>query len=184
MTEKELLQEIANGNRIAFSIFYNSHIAKVYNIALSYTKSVPEAEDITQEVFAKIFLKANSFKGNSSISTWIYRITINTSLDHIKKIKRTRSHTESLNQTMIDFEHPGALHENKEKAKLLFKAIDLLQTNQKTAFILSYIEGLPRQKVADIMKVSLKSIEGLLQRAKQNLRTELKKWYPEQGKSK
>ena len=62
--------------------------------------------------------------------------------------------------------------------------IDTLPDNQKTAFILSFIEELPRQEVADIMEVSLKSVEALLQRAKRNLRTRLEKQYPGRRKKK
>jgi len=62
--------------------------------------------------------------------------------------------------------------------------MDCLPDNQKTAFILSYIENLPRQEVATIMDTTLKAVESLLQRAKANLRKELKKLYPHRRKSK
>lgn len=75
--------------------------------------------------------------------------------------------------------HPGVLLENKEKSKYLFKAIDSLDEKQRTAFILSYIESLPRQEVADIMDTTLKSVESLLQRAKANLRKKIAAIYPE-----
>ena len=78
----------------------------------------------------------------------------------------------------IEFEHPGVLLENKENAAALYKAMDCLPNNQKTAFILSYIEDLPRKEVADIMETSLKAVESLLQRAKKNMRKELEKNYP------
>lgn len=81
-----------------------------------------------------------------------------------------------------DFIHPGLLLENKEKGQLLFKVIDTLPDSQKTAFILSYVEDLPRQEVADIMEATLKSVESLLQRAKNNLRQKLEKDYPHRRK--
>lgn len=62
--------------------------------------------------------------------------------------------------------------------------MDCLPNSQKTAFILSYIEGLPQKEVAEIMNISLKAVESLLQRAKQNLRSELEKIYPNRRKSK
>ena len=72
--------------------------------------------------------------------------------------------------------------ENKENAKLLFKVIDKLPDTQKTAFILSYIEELPRQEVANIMETSLKAVESLLQRAKKKMRVELEKIFPNRRK--
>lgn len=84
----------------------------------------------------------------------------------------------------IDFQHPGVLLENKEKAQYLFSVIETLAEAQKTAFILSFVEGLPRQEVADIMETSLKSVESLLQRAKANLKKKLIEIYPEGNQKK
>ena len=79
---------------------------------------------------------------------------------------------------MPDFNHPGIIEENKENAKLMYKAIDTLPDAQKTAFILGFIEEKPRQEIADIMEISLKAVESLLQRAKANLKIKLKSLNP------
>ena len=179
----ELIQSIAKGDQDAFRSFYKMFVAKVYNTALSFTKNEQEAEEITQDVFTKVFQNAHQFKGDSSPSTWVYRITVNTSLNLVKKKKRFSFL--SLSQTPAEipaFDHPGILLEQKEKARLLFQVIDTLPDNQKTAFILSFVEELPRQEVADIMQLSLKAVESLLQRAKKNLRKELGKIYPNRRK--
>lgn len=77
--------------------------------------------------------------------------------------------------------HPGVRLEQKENTKILFSVIDQLSENQKTAFLLTQVEGLPQQEVADIMKVTRKSVESLLQRAKANLKKELERLYPSRG---
>jgi len=113
----------------------------------------------------------------------VYRISINTSLSCIQK--RKKNSFLKFKDTQIEypnFEHPGVLLENKENAATLFKAIDTLTHNQKTAFLLSFIEELPRQEVADIMEISLKATESLLQRAKANLRKKLENIYPNRRK--
>ena len=116
------------------------------------------AEEITQDVFLKIFQKANSFQGNSKVGTWIYRITVNTSLNAIKKKNFSFfNFNEKIIDSQSEFIHPGILLENKEKSKILFDFIDGLPENQKTAFILSLIEDLPRQEVADVMNYILNS---------------------------
>lgn len=182
--EKEILESIVKGEKASFSILYEHFSEKVYNTALSYTKSVEDAEEITQDVFVKIYKSAATFKGDSSLNTWIYRIAVNTSLNYLKRnnrftfIKNTLPASQS-----IEFEHPGVVLENKENAAALYKAMDCLPESQKTAFILSYMEDLPRQKVADIMEISLKAVESLLQRAKNNIRSELEKLYPHRRKS-
>ena len=83
---------------------------------------------------------------------------------------------------MPHFDHPGVLLENKEKASFLFKAIELLNEQQKTAFILSQVEELSQKEIAEVMKLSQKAVESLIQRAKANLRKNLEKFYPDRRK--
>lgn len=185
MTDAEILQEIAKGNKKAFKQLYDLFNGKVYNTAISYAQNQADAEEITQDVFVKIHKSAAKFKGNSSVSTWIYRITINTSITFVKRKNRFKFLAFNPSEMIVpDFEHPGILLEKKEHAKVLFKAIEKLPTQQKTAFILSFIEGLPRKEVAQIMETSLKSVEALLQRGKKNLRETLGKYYPNRRKKK
>lgn len=182
-SEEELIRSIAEGNQTAFQTLYKLYSAKVYNTALSYVQQVQDAEEVTQDVFTKIYRSAVKFEGRSSASTWIYRITVNSSLNKVKKNKRFSFL--QFGPTEIerpDFEHPGVLLDKQENAKVLFKVIDTLAESQKTAFILSFVEGLPRQEVADIMDISLKAVESLLQRAKKNLQLKLEKIYPNRRK--
>lgn len=182
--DNEIIESFVNGDGKAFAILYELYSDKVYNTSLSYAKNIEDAEEITQDVFVKIYKNAKTFKGDSSFSTWVYRITVNTSLNYLKKKNRFSLFRNTLAKSQpIDFKHPGVLLENKENAASLLKAMDYLPNNQKTAFILSYIEELPRQEVADIMETSLKAVEALLQRAKKNLRVKLEKLYPHRRKS-
>lgn len=182
---KDILTAVARGDSNAFRQLYGLYADKVYNTALSYAQNEADAEEITQDVFTSIFRYAGNFKGESAVGTWIYRITVNTSLNHLKKTKRfSFLKFGNTGDDKPDFEHPGVLMENKENAKNLFKVIDILPENQKTAFILSYIEELPRQEVADIMELSLKAVESLLQRAKAALRKKLDAHYPGRRKKK
>lgn len=180
---REILAAVAEGDSNAFRQLYGLYAEKVYNTALSYAQNGQDAEEIAQDVFTSIFRYAGNFKGESAVNTWIYRITVNTSLNHLKKKKRFSflkfGNTEP---DPPDFEHPGVLLENRENAKILFKVINTLPENQKTAFILSYVEDLPRQEVADIMELSLKAVESLLQRAKASLRKKLDNHYPNRRK--
>ncbi|MEZ4888239.1 MAG: RNA polymerase sigma factor [Chitinophagales bacterium] len=181
---KQLLQAIAKGDDNAFQKLYSAFSSKIYNTAIGYVQNQEDAEEILQDVFVKIHRNAAKFEGKSAVSTWIYRIAVNTSLNFLRKKKYLKLLSFAEVKTDVpDFEHPGILMENKEKAKILFKAIDSLPTNQKTAFILSFVEGLPRQEVADIMENSLKATESLLQRAKKNLRQKLDSFYPNRRKN-
>ncbi|WP_422082067.1 RNA polymerase sigma factor [Ulvibacterium sp.] len=182
--ENILLEEISKGNRNAFEQLYLLYKSKVYNTAIVYLQNIEEAEEVTQDIFLTIYQKADTFQGKSKVSTWIYRITVNKALNKLEKRKRSPLSEREVNERdRADFYHPGIQLENKEKARFLFMAIDKLAKTQKTAFVLSFVEGLPRQEVADVMGTTLKSVESLLQRAKSNLRKYLVEIYPE-GKTK
>lgn len=180
MNENQLVAQISEGNKIAFEKLYGLFKDKVYNTAISYLQNSEDAEEVTQDVFLSIFINAITFKGNSKASTWIYRITVNKALNRLDKRNRKPNFSIDLEDHFnIDFKHPGILLENQENASYLFKAIDTLIESQKTAFILTYIEGLPQQDVALIMDNTVKAVESLLQRAKANLKKELIEHYPE-----
>ena len=175
----DIIELIGSGDRGAFQKLYELYADRVYNTALSYVQNQQDAEEVTQDVFTNVFRYARKFKGEASVSTWIYRIAVNTSLNCLKKKKRfsfLKVGTSGLESP--DFEHPGVLLEHKENAKELFRAIYTLPESQQTAFILSFVEELPRQEVATIMETSLKAVESLLQRGKKNLREKLKNRYP------
>lgn len=181
----EIIRAIANREERALSALYELYAERIYNTALSYTKKEVDAEEVTQDVFMKIYKNATNFRGKSTVSTWIYRIAINTSLNYLKKKNRFIFFKKNfIGSPTITFEHPGVLLENKENAATLYQVMDDLPDNQKTAFILSYVEELPRQEVADIMDTSLKAVESLLQRAKKNMRLTLEEMYPHRRKSK
>lgn len=157
-------------------------------MALSYVQLRPEAEELTQDVFVEIYQSAEKFAGNAALSTWVYRITVNKCLDFLRYQKRQKrfaalkslfwGETGELRYDPPDFDHPGVLLERQEAARLLFGAIRQLPEAQQTAFILSYVEDLPQAEVADVMGLSRKAVESLLQRAKANLRKRLEKLAP------
>ena len=193
MTDAELIEHTARGNSDAFREVYELFKAKVFNTSISFLQNREEAEEVTQDVFLEVHRSAPQFKGESSVGTWIYRIAVNKSLDALRYRKRKKrfgflisiiqKESGSLNVDVPDFHHPGVLLENQEKSSILFKAIDSLQENQKTAFVLSQVEQLPQKEIAVVMALSEKAIESLLQRAKGNLRNELEKYYPERRKN-
>ncbi|MQP53231.1 MULTISPECIES: RNA polymerase sigma factor [unclassified Flavobacterium] len=170
-----------NNNSMLFITIYNQYKVLVYNVALNYVQNIEDAEEITQDVFIKVSENVSNFKENSTFKTWIYRITINQSLDYIKKKnskkrffvfgRKSENEHELLNTS--NFEHPGILLEKQEDAKILFQVINLLPENQKTAFILSKVDGLSNTEVSEIMQMSISAIESLIFRAKNNLKENL-----------
>lgn len=162
-----------------FEELYNKNKNKVYNLALNYVQNTEDAQEITQDVFVAVYQTQNTFKEQSSVSTWIYRITINKCLDFLKAKKRKRrfafltsiffENNSDLKHDPPDYNHPGILLEDKESLKVLFDRINELPDNQKTVLILHKIEQKPQAEVAEIMNLSTKAVESLMQRAKTNL---------------
>ncbi|NQW30175.1 MAG: RNA polymerase sigma factor [Ignavibacteria bacterium] len=151
----------------------------IFNLALQYVQNTSDAEEITQDVFVTVHQRMDSFKGDSTISTWVYRIGVNKCLDFIKAKKRAkrfafvtslyRDDTMELAHDPPDFDHPGVLLENREDLQRLFGFINQLPDNQRTALILHKIEDQSQSDVAEIMGITVKAVESLVQRAKANL---------------
>ena len=186
MNERELITLLKKKDRDAFKTIVDTWQEMVYNTALGILQNEEDAEDTAQEVFIQVFESIGSFKEESKFSTWVYRITVSKAMDHIRKKKRKKrfAFIQSLygkeDGPMIeppDFFHPGVSIENKENATALFKAINQLSDNQKTAFVLSRMEGLSYLEIGEIMKLSDSAVDALLQRAKKKLQETLKEFY-------
>jgi len=164
-----------------FEKLYQEYRVLVFNVALHYMQNLEDAEEITQDVFVKVYHSLEGFNQKSSYKTWIYRIAINQCLDCIKQKnsqkrffifgKKSQNEQEYLNTAT--FEHPGILLEQQEDAKILFSVINRLTENQKTAFLLSKLDGLSNPEIAEIMQLSVSSVESLVFRAKASLQSTL-----------
>ncbi|MFK7757372.1 MAG: RNA polymerase sigma factor [Flavobacteriales bacterium] len=161
---------------MTLELLYNAHKELVFNLALQYVQNTQDAEEITQDVFISVHRNLSQFKGESTAKTWIYRITINKSLDFIKAKKRnkrwaflTAKSVDDHSNEVANFSHPGVELEHKEELASLFKSINQLPARQKTALILLKIEDRSQAVVAEIMELTPKAVESLFQRAKKNL---------------
>lgn len=158
----------------------------VYNLSLHYVQNVEDAQEITQDVFVIIYQSLDAFEEKSSLKTWIYRITINKSLDFIKARQRKKrfafitslffDDSNDLKHNPTDeHNHPGVQLEDKEALAILFNHINQLPDNQKTALILHKIEQKSQVEVAEIMNLSPGAVESLIHRAKINLSKKITK---------
>lgn len=192
MEDKEIITRLRMNDEKAFSTLVDLFSKKVYNTCIGMLQNVEDAEDVTQEIFITIHTNILQFKEESSLSTWIYRISVNKCLEFIRKKNRKKrsgifksifsSDGEKAIENHSDFIHPGIELENKERAQILFKAIDLLSEQQRTAYILHKVEQVSYNEIAAIMELSLSAVESLLFRAKQNLRKHLATYYEENEK--
>jgi RNA polymerase sigma-70 factor (ECF subfamily) len=179
LTDSGLIIRLREGNEDAFRELVKAFSDRIYNTVLGIVRNPQDAEDIAQDVFIQVYRSVNSFEENSALSTWIYRIAVNRSLDFLRTKKRQKrfafithifGNNHESERTAIEFHHPGAALDQKENAAMLFNAIKKLPEKQQAAFILNKTEGLSYNEIAAIMGLTEAAVDALLQRAKQNLR--------------
>jgi len=191
LNEWTLIEQLQEGDESAFKFIVDNWKDMVYNTALSIVQQAEDAEDVTQEVFVQVYQSIRGFKRESKFSTWLYKITLSKAMDHERKKKRKKrfAFVKSLfgegSEAVVnlpDFNHPGVTLDNKEKAGILFKAMQSLPENQRVAFVLNKVEGLSYQEISEVMDTTVSAVESLLHRAKTNLRKELKNFYGQNKK--
>jgi RNA polymerase sigma-70 factor (ECF subfamily) len=184
LDEQELINGLKNADETAFKYLVENYKDRIYNTSLGIVQNAEDAEDVAQEVFIQVYRSIHDFKGQSKLSTWLYRIATTRSLDLLRsrKSKKRAGFIQRLfgegNEPLYeipDFNHPGVALDQKENAAKLFKAIGQLPENQKTAFTLHKLEELSYQEVSEVMNTSIPAIESLMHRARQNLRKILEK---------
>jgi RNA polymerase sigma-70 factor (ECF subfamily) len=162
---------------------------RVVNTCYGFLHNRQDAEDTAQEVFLEIFRSIRSFQETSRLGTWIYRISITKSIDHLRKMKRKKRMA-----ALVSFfgtgkediaepagsEDPHSLMEEKERALILKNAVDTLAENQRIALTLHRYQGFKYEEIAEIMGISLSAVESLMHRAKKNLQKILFNYYAKQ----
>lgn len=188
MTENEFIEGLRNQHANTYGKLLDDFQQKVFATCISFVPNKEDAEDIAQEVFLEVFNSIQKFKGDSKLSTWIYRITTNKCLEFIRK-RNTKKRFAFLQSIMgneipmdktsyfTEMNHPGVILENKEKSETLFFAINQLPDAQKVVFTLHKVDGKSYQEISDITEKSVSSVESLMFRAKKNLQKLLENFY-------
>lgn len=189
MTDRERIQGIIQRDRAVFSEVVNLYQRHVIRTCYSLVHDDQDARDIAQEVFIEILDSARSFRGDAKLSSWIYRIAVNKSLNHLKQKKRrqflTRIGLHSANsKEYATIEHKDTGHSSTDSAlqeieirKILHTAINSLPVNQRIAFTMHKYEDLAYKEIAEVMNISVSSVESLMHRAKLNLQKKLEQYY-------
>ena len=184
---KEFLNRLKSGDETAFRNFVESHQDKVLNTCYRFVRKQDDAEDLAQEVFIEVYRSIGRFREDAELSTWIYRIAVNKSLDFVRKMKRKKRFTFVLSLAGFEDENrelqlpvsinPHTELELKERVRILNRAIDSLPENQKVAITLSKYEGFSNKEIAEIMDTSVSAVHSLVHRAKYNLHKKLYQFY-------
>lgn len=156
LSDAEIVAECKNGNQLAFNELVRRYQEKIYWLIRRMVSDHDDANDISQDVFVKVFHSIKDFRGESSLFTWLYRIATNMSLNFIRRRKLRSFFSIDTVEHMIesDEERPLDLMEKKEQRTLIERAIETLPEKQKAVFILRYYEEMPYEEMATLLKKS------------------------------
>ena len=178
----ELVKRTCNGDISAFHEIVELYKKKVYYIAYDICGDHHEAEDISQEVFIKVFKSINKFRLEAKLSSWIYQISVNTSIDAIRKHKKKQVLMETAQMDSLppdstasgnSFTGPESRAEGDLLQKRLKQALPGLSKKEQTVFVMRYFNDYKLLEIAEIMDISINTIKTLLLRAKKKLRRKL-----------
>jgi RNA polymerase sigma-70 factor (ECF subfamily) len=166
-------------------VVFREYAPRIYNLARRMLGSDSDAEDVTQDVLVQVIRNLGNFRGESALSTWLHRITVNAALAH--RHKRAVREGHRLHQpveTFVEEEHPqapvrrwsvGPEEEalNRETQRLIEEAIAGLPETYRDVFVLADVEGLPNAEIGDLLGLSVPAVKSRLHRARLLMRKAL-----------
>jgi RNA polymerase sigma-70 factor (ECF subfamily) len=170
--DAQLLARVVDGDHDAFDQIMRNHEDRVFSVCLRIMGNRDHALDATQETFLTAFRKAEQFKGNSALGTWIYRIAVNTCYDQLRKQRRRRTDPIPDHVDPTDF----SAEDEVESAALrpeIQRALAAIPEDFRAAVILSDIEGLGLPDVAQVLGVPVGTVKSRVFRGRRLLAAEL-----------
>jgi RNA polymerase sigma-70 factor (ECF subfamily) len=154
--DSELIAEFLNGSHAAFNLIVRKYQERIYRMVRKMVLNHDDADDITQEVFIKIYNSVKDFRGESQFFTYIYRIAVNFSLNHLNRHNKIRSRNVNIDDRDFDSKEMKAddIFDAKEKTKLLEEAIGSLPVQQRAVFNMRYYDNLSYEEISDILQKS------------------------------
>jgi RNA polymerase sigma-70 factor (ECF subfamily) len=157
LTDLELVQQVRNGKRQAYTELMRRYQQRVYWVARRIVGNHDDADDVAQETFVKAYLALGDFRGDSSFFTWVYRIAVNLSLNTVRKQQVMNYLRESpiISSVLPAKDNPHATLEMKELESKLQRAIARLPEKQKAVFVLRYHEEMSYEEISEVLKTSV-----------------------------
>ncbi len=176
--EAELILRCQQGDQVALKEIFERYHPKVYRIAYGVLRQREDALDVVQEVFIKLYRSIKEFKGKSAFYTYLYRLAMNTAIDHSRKLKRSSlvslDHQEGFQPADRKEKRPDHLTAQKEMEEKVRWAIDQLPQDQRATLIYREIEELSYQEIAEVMGCSIGTVMSRLHYGRKKLQELLK----------
>lgn len=186
-TDEQLVRKSQNDDERAFGQLVSRYESKVYSLALKMLRNPEDAEDVLQDTFLRAYRGIKSFKGNSTFSTWVYRITANSALMRLRKRQLPTVSIDDADEreapiNIADWA-PGPVEQmlNQETQAAMTEAIEALPPEFRQVFVLRDIEELSNAEVAEILDLSVAAVKSRLHRARLKVRNRLATYFIEPG---
>jgi RNA polymerase sigma-70 factor, ECF subfamily len=177
-SDQAIVERVRQGDAEAFGLLVQKYQDRIYSTILNYVRNVEEAADLAQETFVKGYSGLSKFNGKSAFYTWLYRIAVNTAIDHLRKRPSVR--VDSLQDDRFretGFEpaagkssDPQHALATEEERRFLREAISSLSDKLRTALILHDVEGLSQEEIADVLKCPIGTVKSRVSRARCEVR--------------
>lgn len=188
ISDAELVRQFKKGSEAAFQELIGRYETKAFNLAMSFTRNIEDAEEVLQDVFVTVYRKIDGFQGKSAFSSWLYRITVNAAFMKLRKRKQNQSISiEDLNLgnegnqwwEKVDYTAPGSdkLALNNEVKDTLWKAIHRLPEEYRSVFMLRDVDGLSNKEVGEILGLTIPAVKSRLHRSRLMLRKKLQRFF-------
>lgn len=173
-TDEALMARVRDGDQQAFALLVDRHLPRAYAIAYRVLGQQADAEDAAQDAFTRVWTHARDWQPQrGSFSTWLGRILVNASLDHARRQKPQRF-VSNADEALAELTDPAAsletAHGNEQQAAAINQAVARLPDQQRMAVVLCYFEEHSNPQAAQLMGLHVKALEGLLVRARKQLR--------------
>jgi RNA polymerase sigma-70 factor (ECF subfamily) len=178
LDEVELISRCQQGEQEALKEIFDQYHKKVYRIAYGVVRQREEALDIVQEVFIKLYRSIRNFKGKSKFYTYLYRMAMNTAIDHARRMRKSPvlslDEIEGFQPSEGDEKRPDSIFFQKEFEERVKGALEKLPTDQRMALIFREVEGLSYQEMAEAMGCSIGTVMSRLHYARKRIQEFLK----------
>ena len=183
LTDEELVERIVKTKEsVLFAELYDRYAPIVYNKCLGFAKSKVEAEDLTHDIFIKLYMKLNTFKGISKFSTWMYSFTYNFCVNYIQRNSyKTRERVQEIEKDQSVTEEISDSDIFQLKSEKLKKVLSIIDPKDKMILLLKYQDELSIKELQTVLEISESAVKMRLKRAREKVMEVYKKY--EYGKS-
>ena len=194
--EEALVKDFQAGNLDAYDKIVELYQKRIYALSFNLMRNQMDAQDVAQEVLLTLFKKIHTFQGKSAFSSWVYRITLNSS--YMKLRSKKKEPKISIDELLPSFNSTGFQQEKiqdwsentesllftNETRKVINKAVGLLPEKEKVVFLLRDVEGLSTEKVSEVLDLTIPAVKSRLHRARLFLRKKLSGYFEEYNSQK